>query len=90
MGIGQPSVLAGNWSGDNLSFFSLIKKSIFVAFGQTLHFARKMLKFPQRCLRADRRSMYAALDERKALQFELTNGMAVLNEAAKGFYFIII
>ena len=48
--------------------------------------AAEIARFPQACVRSDRRSVYDAfgLDERSAMASEFAHGHAVLNEAAAG------
>ena len=57
-------------------------------FGQSIRYARELLKHPQMCLRADRTSMYDGQmsgDEwRKAMQAEFVAGLHALDGAIEG------
>jgi len=63
--------------------------SYFVGLGEAVNLAQTLCKFPQECLRADRRSAYYATYDAKshedALDFEFENGVKVVqNESIPG------
>ena len=56
------------------------------AYGHAMNMARELARFPQECLRADRRSAYhatfASRSLEESLQFEIENGLNVISKVS--------
>ena len=55
-------------------------------YGHAMNMARELARFPQQCLRADRRSAYhatfASRSLEESLQFEIENGLNVISKVS--------
>lgn len=78
-----------------LEWITVLDLSVFAALGQAIQLAKGIAKFPQECMKSDRRSAfystYNATSVQDALQFEFANGMKVfMEESLPGTAFHII